>query len=375
MASEREGTGIEKYNYIRMNKYVKRSLQIGIPVLIAAWIIIPKVLDSGEKTATESRGGSAGAKSSLPVTGIVAKTSISTNGIMANGTMLANEEVDLVAEIVGKVVKIYFQEGSHVKKGQLLLKVDDADLQAQLSRAEFQQKLLSEKLERQRILLKRESVSREAFDQLQTDYNMLVADIELLKVKISRTEIRAPFDGVMGFRYVSEGSYVQPSSKIARIVDNSVLKYEFSIAEKYASQNLKGRSIAFRVAGQDKTFSAQVYAVDPLIDVNTRMILLRARFQNKNGELMPGMFAKGNLIVDGNTEYIAIPTEAVVPEMDGKRMWVMKNGKAASVPVVTESRSEKFVEVISGIQPGDTVLTGGLMQLRDGMAVSVNVAK
>ena len=294
---------------------------------------------------------------------------------MANGTMLANEEVDLVAEIVGKVVKIYFQEGSHVKKGQLLLKVDDADLQAQLSRAEFQQKLLSEKLERQRILLKRESVSREAFDQLQTDYNMLEADIELLKVKISRTEIRAPFDGVMGFRYVSEGSYVQPSSQIARIVDNSVLKYEFSIAEKYASQNLKGRNIVFRVAGQDKNYTAQVYAVDPLIDVNTRMILLRARFQNKTGELMPGMFAKGNLIVDGNTEYIAVPTEAVVPEMDGKRMWVMKNGKATSVPVVTESRSEKFVEVISGIQPGDTVLTGGLMQLRDGMSVKVNVAK
>lgn len=358
-----------------MNRYVKRSLQFGIPVLLAAWIIIPKVLDNGEKTASNSQSGNAGAKSSLPVTGIVAENSISTNGIMANGTMLANEEVDLVAEIVGKVVKIYFQEGSHVKKGQLLLKVDDADLQAQLSRAEFQEKLLSEKLERQRILLKRESVSREAFDQLQTDYNMLIADIELLKVKISRTEIRAPFDGVMGFRYVSEGSYVQPSSQIARIVDNSVLKYEFSIAEKYASQNLKGRSIAFRVAGQDKIFTAQVYAVDPLIDVNTRMILLRARFQNKSGELMPGMFAKGNLIVDGNTEYIAVPTEAVVPEMDGKRMWVMKNGRASSVPVVTENRSETFVEVISGIQPGDTVLTGGLMQLRDGMSVKVNVVK
>ena len=168
---------------------------------------------------------------------------------------------------------------------------------------------------------------------------------------------------------------MQPSSQIARIVDNSVLKYEFSIAEKYASQNLKGRNIVFRVAGQDKNYTAQVYAVDPLIDVNTRMILLRARFQNKTGELMPGMFAKGNLIVDGNTEYIAVPTEAVVPEMDGKRMWVMKNGKATSVPVVTESRSEKFVEVISGIQPGDTVLTGGLMQLRDGMSVKVNVAK
>lgn len=135
-------------------------------------------------------------KGRLPVTGIIAKNSVVAAGFPVNGSLLANEEVDLVAEIVGKVRKIYFQEGVTVKKGQLLLKVDDADLQAQLTRAEFQKKLLAEKLERQRILLKRESISREAFDQLQTDYNMLEADIELLKVKISRTEIRAPFDEI-----------------------------------------------------------------------------------------------------------------------------------------------------------------------------------
>lgn len=358
-----------------MNKYVKRTLQIGIPVVIVAGLAIPKMTDGGESPAAGGKSGNSGARGSLPVTGIVASYSISTNGITAIGSLLANEEVDLVAEIVGKVRKIYFQEGVKVKKGQLLLKVDDADLQAQLARSEFQQKLLSEKLERQRILLKRESISREAFDQLQTDYNMLEADIELLRVKISRTEIRAPFDGVMGFRYVSEGSYVQPSSQIARIVDNSVLKFEFSIPERYAAQNLKGRNVAFRVAGQDKNFTAQVYAVDPLVGVKDRMILLRARFQNKNNELMPGMFAKGNLVMDGKNEYIAVPTEAVVPEMEGKRMWVIKNGKAESVPVETESRSEKFVEVISGIQPGDTVLTGGLMQLRDGMSVKVTVSK
>ena len=267
-------------------------------------------------------------KGRLPVTGIIAKNSVVAAGFPVNGSLLANEEVDLVAEIVGKVRKIYFQEGVAVKKGQLLLKVDDADLQAQLTRAEFQKKLLAEKLERQRILLKRESISREAFDQLQTDYNMLEADIELLKVKISRTEIRAPFDGVMGFRYVSEGSYVQPSSQIARIVDNSTLKYEFNIPEKYADNNLKGQEVFFKVTGNDKLYSAKVYAVDPFIDVKTRMILLRARFRNTNGELMPGMFAKGNLVVGGKTEFIAVPTEAVVPEMDGKRMWIVKNGKA-----------------------------------------------
>lgn len=357
-----------------MNKYVKRSLLVALPIALAAGIIIPRLGGSSSSSTGAKAPGSA-ARGNLPVTGIIAKNSMTANGIPVNGTLLANEEVELVAEIVGKVRKIYFQEGSFVKKGQLLLKVDDADLQAQLTRSEFQKKLLSEKLERQRILLKRESISREAFDQLQTDYNMLEADIELLKVKISRTEIRAPFDGEMGFRYVSEGSYVQPSSKIATIVDNSVLKYEFYVPERYADNSLKGREVFFKVTGNDKLFSANVYAVDPLIDIKTRMILLRARFQNKNHELMPGMFAKGNIVFGGKNEFIAVPSEAVVPEMDGKRLWVVRNGKAASVPVETESRDEKNVEVTSGIVVGDTVLTGGLMQLREGMGVAVTLKK
>lgn len=355
-----------------MNKYAKRSLQIVLPIALAAGIIIPQLGKSTSGGDSEKAQGKA-VRGDLPVTGIIAKNSMTANGIPVNGTLLANEEVELVAEIVGKVRKIYFQEGSFVKKGQLLLKVDDADLQAQLTRSEFQKKLLSEKLERQRILLKRESISREAFDQLQTDYNMLEADIELLKVKISRTEIRAPFDGEMGFRYVSEGSYVQPSSKIATIVDNSILKYEFYVPERYAENNLKGKEVFFKVTGSDKLHSANVYAVDPLIDVKTRMILLRARFRNTNHDLMPGMFAKGNIVFGGKNEFIAVPTEAVVPEMDGKRLWVVKNGKATSVPVETESRDEKNVEVISGIVVGDTVLTGGLMQLREGMEVKVTV--
>lgn len=357
-----------------MNKRVKRGLVIIIVLVVLGIIFIPRLgwfSVKSEIPDVAPRKGSG----VLTVEGVVARNSLSSNGIQVVGTMLANEEVELVAEIVGKVRRIYFQEGSHVRKGDLLLKVDDADLQAQLSRAEFQRKLLSEKLERQRILLKRESISREAFDQLQTDYNVLEADIELLKVKISRTEIRAPFDGVMGFRYVSEGSYVQPSSKIATIVDNSVLKFEFSVSEKYAARDLNGRRIDFRVTGSDRLYAAQVYAVDPLIDIKTRMILLRARYDNRRNELMPGMFAKGTLMVGGENEYIAIPTEAVVPEMEGKRMWVVKNGKAVSVPVQTESRDEKNVEVISGIQVGDTVLTGGLMQLREGMNVSVSLKR
>ena len=358
-----------------MNKVVKRSLQIGIPVVIAAMIVIPRTSWFDVKSEAAGPKGSGKSKGAIPASGVIAAYSASSNGINATGTLLANEEVELVAEIVGKVRKIYFEEGSMVRKGDLLLKVDDADLQAQLTRAEFQEKLLKEKLERQRILLNRESISREAFDQLQTDYNVLLADIELLKVKISRTEIRAPFDGIMGFRYVSEGSYVQPSSQIARIVDNSVLKFEFTIPEKYVNQNLQGKDIIFRITGNDAPFTAKVYAVDPTIDVKTRTIMLRARFDNHKYHLLPGMFAKGDLLIGSGNQYIQIPTEAVVPEMDGKRMWVVKNGKAVSVAVETESRDEKNVEVISGIAVGDTVLTGGLMQLREGMAVVPEIKK
>ncbi|MDL2283049.1 efflux RND transporter periplasmic adaptor subunit [Odoribacter sp. OttesenSCG-928-G04] len=356
-----------------MKKSVKRGLSIGVALLILSlilgfrfgWFSFKK--EGGENTP-QVRGNTV-----LPVEGMVARYTTSTNGIRVTGTLIANEEVELIAEIVGKVAGIYFEEGSGVKKGELLLKVDDADLQAQLTRAEFQHKLLSEKLERQRILLKRESVSREDFDQLQTDLNVLEADIELLNVKIGRTEIRAPFDGVMGFRYVSEGSYVQPNTRIASIVDNTTLKFDFAVPERHAYNDLKGREVVFTTFGSEKLHTANVYAVDPMIDINTRNILLRARFDNKNRELMPGMFAKGELKTENRVRYMAVPTEAVVPEMDGKRMWVLKGGKAQSVKVETESRDALNVEVVSGIQVGDTVLTSGLMQLRDGMKVNVSI--
>lgn len=357
-----------------MSKMVKRILQIGIPVLVLAVIIVSRMnLFSAQAEAPIKGGG--GVRGALQVTGMIAEFSESASGIRANGTLLPNEEVELVTEIVGKVRDIYFEEGVSVNKGDLLLKVDDADLQAQLSRAEFQKKLLAEKLERLRILLQRESVSKEAFDQLQTDYNMVEADIELLKVKINRTEIRAPFNGMMGFRYVSQGSYVQSNSKIATITDNSILKIEFTIPEKYVDLRLTGKAISFRVAGIPEDFMAKVYAIDPKVDDKTRTILMRARYQNTNRRLLPGMFASVSLRTGENNSYIQIPTEAVVPEMNGKRMWVVKNGKATSVSVETESRDQKNVEVVSGISVGDTVLTGGLMQLREGMGVKVEFQK
>ena len=357
-----------------MNKGLKRVLQIGIPVVIVGAIVIPRLdFSSDKEMSTPTTAPKATNRGALPVSGIVASMSTSGNGIPVTGLLVANEEVELVSETAGKVVKIAFEEGTLVKKGTLLVKVDDSDLQAQLARAEFQKELLAAKLERQRILLKRESISVEEFQQLETEYNMNLADIELLKVKIARTEIRAPFDGRMGFRFVSEGSYLQPSTK-STIVDNSYLKIEFSIPEKYIDLPLVGRKLTFQPSGMEHQIEAEVYAVDPQADVATHTINLRARYRNTKN-LVAGMFVKGELMTAENLKYILVPTEAVVPEMDGKRLWVVKNRKATSVPVQTDSRDSQFVEVTSGIQVGDTVLTGGLMQLREGMIVNVKLNK
>ena len=225
------------------------------------------------------------------------------------------------------------------------------------------------------MLLSKDAVSRESFDQLQTDYNVILADMNLLKVRIAETEVRAPFDGVIGFRFVSEGSYVQPSVKIAHLTDMSFLKLEFAVSEKYISQDLMGRKISFETYGYSDEFFATVYAVDYRIDETTRTIGLRARYDNRDGRLVPGMFASLTLITDEKLNALQVPTEAVVPEANQKKIWIARNGRATLIPIVTGERTESMVEVVAGLSAGDTVLTTGLMQLRDNMQIHVTLTE
>ncbi len=340
---------------------------------------VAPVQGSGQQAGGQQAGGQqAGGQQAgglLPVTATIARPSYLTNGIRSAGTLLANEEVDIVSKVSGKVTGVFFKEGSQVSKGDLLVKIYDEDLQAQLQRSEIQEKMLSEKLERQRILLAKDAVSREAFDQLQTDYNVSLADINLLKVRIAETEVRAPFNGVIGFRYVSEGTYVQPSVKIAHLIDYAQMKLEFAIPEKYVSQSLLGKKIAFNTQGYTDEFYAYVYAIDYRVDEATRTIGLRARYDNRDKRLVPGMFADLTLITDEKNNAIQVPSQAIVPEMNEKRIWLFRNGKAELVPVVAGSRTETMVEILSGVNVGDTVITSGLMQLRPNMAVRVNITE
>jgi membrane fusion protein, multidrug efflux system len=289
--------------------------------------------------------------------------------INSSGTLLPDEEVELSFETSGKIVNINFQEGSQVNKGDLLAKVNDRHLQAQLLRLKAQLRLAEDREYRQRTLLSRDAISQESYDQVVTELQTLDADIQLVEARIAETELRAPFDGIIGLRYLSEGSYANPNSRIARLIKISPLKIEFFIPERYSGEVAPGFPIEFTVDGRNEKFYAEVYAVDPKVDIRTRTIIARALYPNTNEELKPGRFAAITLQLSETPDAIAIPSQALIQEMDGDRVFIYRGGRAESKIVRTGLRTESHIQIVEGLTFGDTLLTTGVMQLRHGMPV------
>jgi membrane fusion protein (multidrug efflux system) len=292
--------------------------------------------------------------------------------IYSTGSLLPDEEVDLSFETSGKIVGIYFSEGTRVKKGELLAKINDRPLQAQLLKLQAQKKLSEEKEFRQRQLLDRDAISRESYDQVATELQALEADIMLVEARIAETELRAPFDGIVGLRMVSEGAFATTQSKIVRLVKTSPLKIEFSINERYAGEIAPGFPITFMVDGVTDAFSASVYAIDPKVNTETRMIAVRALYPNRNEELKPGRFVSVKAQLSEINNAVSIPTESVIPEMDGEKVFLFRGGKAEQRRISLGLRTESHVQVREGLEFGDTLLTTAILQLRQGLPVQLD---
>jgi membrane fusion protein (multidrug efflux system) len=269
----------------------------------------------------------------------------------STGSLLPDEEVELSFETSGKIVGIYFSEGTRVKKGELMAKINDRPLQAQLQKLQAQRKLTEEKEFRQRQLLDRDAISRESYDQVATELQTLEADVLLTEALIAETEMRAPFDGIVGLRMVSEGAYATTQTKIVRLVKVSPLKIEFSISERYADEISPGFPITFELDGIPRTFSARVYAIDPKVNVDTRMIVVRALYPNHNEELKPGRFVSVIAQLSEIDNAVSIPTEAVIPEMEGEKVFVYRNGKAEQRKVSVRSRTSRSELVLTSAIP------------------------
>ncbi|MDD2303932.1 MAG: efflux RND transporter periplasmic adaptor subunit [Prolixibacteraceae bacterium] len=361
-----------------MKKSIRTPITIILIVVVLGIIIYPKikpmvVSESGSKivSSTGTKGARGGGQPLLASGYVIVPTEMN-ELIYSTGSLIPDEEVELSFEASGKVVGIFFKEGARVKKGELLAKINDRPLQAQLLKLQAQRKLSEEREFRQRQLLDRDAISRESYDQVSTDLQSLDADIMLLEARISETELRAPFDGVVGLRLVSEGAFATTQTKIVQLVKISPLKIEFSIPERYAGEVTPGYPITFVIDGIQKSFTAEVYAVAPKVDMDTRTIVARAYYPNKNEELKPGRFASVRALLSKIDNTISVPTEAIIPEMEGEKVFILKNGKAQEVKVTLGLRTESHVQIQKGLSFGDTLLTTAILQLRQGIPVQLD---
>lgn len=307
----------------------------------------------------------------LEVTYDVIKYSTLDDNFYTIGSTLASEEVNLSFEASGKIVAIYFKEGTHVKKGTLLAKSNDAPLQAQLKKLQAQLELQIARVRRQKQLLDKEAISKDAYEQSLTEQAGIEADIDLVKANINLTELRAPFDGMLGLKNVSEGQYMTPDLVVTKLTQISPLKIEFAINERLANDLKVGKHITFRLQESTQRYDAIIYAVSSQIDTKTRTLTARALYTNKNQSIKPGRSINVEVQLNTIQNAIIVPSEAMISEMGRDIVYVYRNGVAKLVEVTKGMRTEAKVQVLQGLKVGDTLITSGTMQLRDDSKVTL----
>jgi membrane fusion protein (multidrug efflux system) len=354
-----------------MSKIVKNILFVLIALSLVFLFLYPKLELFGPEEEVAAMETGRPASSALPVSGFVVKPREIENKIRVTGTIQANESLELKSEISGVIEGIFFEEGKAVKRGDVLVKLNDDDLQAQLERLQYNKKLFEDNEFRQRTLLEREAISREEYEIALTELRTSEADIKLLEVQIGRTEITAPFDGVVGLRNLSVGTYITPANVIANLYSINPAKIEFSIPARYTGQVGPGDEILFAIEGAEGQYQGEIYAVEPQIDPNTRSLRLRALAPNAEEQLLPGQFARIEVILERLENAIMIPTITITPEATRQYVFVANGGKVEQRYIETGVRTDEMVQAISGLVEGDTVLTTGIMQARPGMAIEV----
>jgi membrane fusion protein (multidrug efflux system) len=291
------------------------------------------------------------------------------------GKLMANEEIDIRPEISAKVTGIFFKEGSTVSKGTMLVKMFDSDLQANLKSNQLQIELAQKELDRKNELYKFKGISKEELDISENNFNTLKASQDLIKAQISKTELHAPFTGVVGLRMVSEGSFVSSTTIITSLQQVDPIKVDFAVPEKFIANLDIGKEFDFTIDGREDHFTGKIYALESKIDPLTGSIRVRALSPNSKRELYPGSYAKINIKLFPNKESMMIPAKATVPLLEGEQVFIRKNGIAKAVSIKTGYRNEREVEVTSGLAPNDTLVTTGLLQIKEGMPIRVKVQK
>jgi membrane fusion protein (multidrug efflux system) len=348
-----------------------KNLIYALLIIAIGGFIAYRIVSNKSKNEDSKKFGDKDAPTN--VTGIVVKTETFDNNLSLSGSIEANEQVEIHSEVSGIVEGIYFNEGTNVTKGQVLFKVNDIELKAQLQQAATKEGLAAENARRAKLLLEKEAISQEEYDISRADYKSAQAQTQLVRAQISKTAVKAPFSGKIGLRSISPGTYITPAILVAKLVNTGKLKISFSIPEKYASEVKSGSTIDFSVSGSNKIHTAKIYAIEPEVEVATRTLQVRAIVDNKDGNLFPGTFADVKLPLDIIKNAIVVPTEAIIPVQNGKKVFISNMGKAKEVMVEATTRTDASILILSGLKAGDTLITGGVMSLKNEAPIKVKV--
>jgi membrane fusion protein (multidrug efflux system) len=338
-------------------------------------VLFALVLLAGCGGKKEDNTKSAAGKEAPAIEGYIVKVEQIQDNLEVSGTLLPSEEAVLMPEVAGRITMLHLPEGEHVSKGTLLVKLFDADLKAQLSKLQAQ--LLSAKniAGRQKDLLALNGISQVEYDQSVTLVNSYEADIAAVNAQLSKTEIRAPFNGTIGLRKISEGAYVSPGTALATIRADQQLKLDFSVPESYASQVDKNTSIQFSISGDTAAYTATVIATEQNIEEGSRNLRVRALVNSRDKHLLPGSSATVKIGFAIHANALLVPSQAVIPQARFKSIIVNRKGKAEFVKVQTGIRTASAIEIVSGISAGDTIVTTGIQFVRPGAALKFSSVK
>jgi membrane fusion protein (multidrug efflux system) len=291
--------------------------------------------------------------------------------VTATGSLLGRESVQIVSELSRRLVKVHAEEGMRVAKGALLFELDATDLAAELAKLEVQARLTRATLDRTERLMAEGLSNQQELDLASARVDEVTADRQALRVTLSKTQIRAPFAGTLGLRRVSEGAWVSPSTLLSTLQDTSTLKLDFTLPERYAGAVRTGGAFRFRVEGRPETFEGTVGAIEPSVDPATRSLLVRGVIDGST-QLLPGSAASVEvpLRVD---QALLVPPIAIIPGIEGRRVFVVDGGRARSTPVELGYRTPDRVQIVGGLSEGDQVITTNLLRIRDDVPVSVAV--
>lgn len=308
----------------------------------------------------------------VPVETVLAQVDEMADEVEALGTLMADESVAIAPEIAGRLVKLGFREGDHVKRGQTLVELDTTILAQELKQAEVDLGLSRDTFERANSLVQRGSGTRVSLEQAQAQLAAAEVRGSLARARLEKATITAPIDGIVGLRAVSAGTYLTPGQTIVTLANLDPIKVDFRVPELLL-QNVGNRQrIRVRVdALPGRSFDGEVYAIDPLVDVNGRAIRLRAHIANPDFLLKPGLFARVTVVTAIRPDAVVVPESAVFPDGDAKALYVVEEGRAKLTRVRLGKRQPGRVEIAEGVRRGQRVVTTGQFRLRDGSPVEM----